>query len=1260
MSHADFVHLHLHTEYSLLDGACRLDRLMDKAHKLRFPSLAITDHGAMYGAIDFYQAAREKGIKPIIGCEVYVAPGSRREKKTTSGGRDVYHHLVLLAKDETGYKNLVTLTTAAHLEGYYYKPRIDKDLLASHKEGLIALSGCLASEIPEWILKEQLPKARDTVDWFKQVLGAENFYLELQNHALPEQAKVNQHLVVWAQEFGLKLVATNDVHYVEKAHSHAHDCLICIGTQALLTDTKRLRYAKEQFYLRSAEEMKARFAEVPEAVRNTLEVAEKCNLEIEFGKLHYPVFQAPEPLTREAYLRQLIAEGLERRYTIKARVEGNEFVVEGIAEPARLPTYVAQASQPAGSGSIPALSCEAGEHGARMLREPAGKDACATDLAAAAAVQVVMDRLKTELAVIDKTGFVSYFLIVADFVAYGRSKGVACVARGSAAGSIVTYLLRIANVDPIRYGLLFERFLNPERVNPPDIDIDFADDRRADVIEYVRQKYGRDSVAQIITFGTMGAKSVVRDVGRVMGLSYGECDRLAKLVPNELKMTLEKALKQSPELKQAYETEEVTHELIETAKVLEDLTRNASVHAAGVVIGDQPLVNLLPLKSDEDGTIVTQYAMGPVGELGLLKMDFLGLKTLTVIRNTCEMVKQMQGVEVPIDNLPFDDAKTYDLLNKANTLGIFQLESGGMRDLCRKFQISSLEHITALVALYRPGPMDLIPEFIKRRHGEVKIEYEHPLLEPIAKETYGILIYQEQVMQAAQVLAGYTLGGADLLRRAMGKKKKEEMAEQRTIFVKGCQEKNNIPAAKANQVFDLLEKFAGYGFNKSHAAAYAIVAYQTAYLKANYPVEFLCAMMTNDMGDTAKLSQYIAEARVMGIEVLPPDVNESRVFFAPSKSTGRDALLRVQKATQTKKDAQQRVPTQGIRFGLAAIKNVGEVAVESILKVRSEGGPFESLADLCERVDSRTVNRKVLEAFIKSGACDCFGETRATLSASIDRTLARAASNVADRQSGQSSLFGLLQERAAPKDELLTRLEEWPQHELLAAEKELLGFFVTGHPLTPYTDILERYCLANTATLAQLPSRSLTRIGGLIAAVQHGVSKKTSKPYAMVTLEDLEGSVQVLCMNENYDKYRALLQPNAAILVLGEVNTGDEKPKLFPQEIMPLDEAPRKFTKQVHLRLHAAHLKPESLDAVCELVEAHKGKCPLFLCFIQPGGEVVFLETHENFAVTPSRKLQEEADRRFGEDTYYAKVDTSLPERQQRWGRKVESASGEE
>jgi DNA polymerase III subunit alpha len=1224
MAHAEFVHLHLHTEYSLLDGACRLDRLMEKARELRFPALAVTDHGVLYGAVDFYSEASQRGLKPIIGCEVYVAPGSRLDKKTSTGGRDVYNHLVLLAKDEVGYRNLIQLSTKAHLEGYYYKPRIDKELLAAHKEGLIALSGCLASEIPEAIQRDQLPRARAAIDWFKQTLGAENFYLELQHHGLPEQAKVNRHLIPWAKEFGLKLVATNDVHYIEKSHSHAHDCLICIGTQTQLSDTKRMRYAEEQFYLRSAEEMMARFAEVPEAVRNTLEVADKCNLEIEFDKMHYPVFQPPEHFTREGYLKQLLVEGLRRRYGIQARAEEKGFVVERAEDHRRLPML-----PPApGSGGV-------------------------SEAAVAAAAKGVMDRLEVELKVIEKTGFVSYFLIVGDFIRYGRERGIPCSARGSAAGSIVTYLLGISNVCPIRYGLLFERFLNPERVNPPDIDIDFADDRRGDVIEYVREKYGRDAVAQIITFGTLGAKAVVRDVGRVMGLTYGECDRLAKMIPFDLKMTLEKALKQSPELKQAYENEETTHELIDTAFVLEDLTRNASVHAAGVVIGDQPLVNLLPLKQDEDGAVVTQYAMGPVGELGLLKMDFLGLKTLTVIRNACDMVKQTRGLDIVVDDLPLDDAQAYDLLNKANTLGVFQLESGGMRDLCRKFQINSIEHITALIALYRPGPMELIPEFIRRRHGEIKIEYEHPLLEPIARETYGILIYQEQVMQAAQALAGYSLGGADLLRRAMGKKKVEEMAKQRDSFVKGCAKVNNIPAAKANQVFDLLEKFAGYGFNKSHAAAYAVLAYQTAYLKANYPVEFFCAMMTNDMADTEKLSEYIAEARSMGIEVLPPDVNESQVHFAPAPA-GRAV------PSAPSPPAEARAPEGGaIRFGMAAIKGVGEIAVQAVLKGRNEGGRFRSLGDLCERVDARTVNRKVLEALIKCGACDCLGQTRATLFAQIDRSLARAAGIIADRQRGQSTLFGAFEDKSVKKPEPVESLPEWPEHELLAYEKELLGFYVTGHPLTPYVPILEKYALANTATLGQLPTRSLTRIGGLIAAVQNGVSKKSGKPYSLVTLEDLQGSVQVLCLNENYDKYRELLVPGQAILVIGEVNVGDERPKLFPQEIMPLVDAPGRYTKQVHLRLHTAHLQPEHLDKLRDLIAAHPGKCPVLLCFVRPTGEVIFVETHDKFFVKPSRELQQEANAQFGEETYYAKVDMSLPERTpRRWERRDGNGEG--
>ena len=1203
--------MHLHTEFSLLDGACRIDRLMRQAEELKFGALAITDHGVMHGVIGFYEKARAAGIKPIIGCEAYIAPGSRLDKKAnTRGSKDGYNHLLLLAENEAGYHNLIKLTTAAHLEGFYYKPRIDKELLEEHREGLIAFSGCLASEIPQAILRDDDDKARDAIDWFKQVLGPERFFLELQNHGIPEQAKVNARLIEMSREFGVKLVATNDVHYVERDHSHAHDALICIGTQTQLADTRRMSYVPEQFYLRSADEMAALFKETPEAVRNTLAVAEQCNVEIELGELHYPVFNPPEAFTREGYLRHLVAEAMHLRYTVRCEAKGGEFVCHSIEDANRLPNF-----------------------------EPAeGTDtADLNDPSVASALAEVIDRIQVELGVIEKTGFTSYFLIVGDFIRHGRENGITCIARGSAAGSLVTYLLQISNVDPLHYGLLFERFLNPERVNPPDIDIDIPDDRRPFLIEYVREKYGRDCVAQIITFGTMGAKSVIRDVGRVMGLSYGDCDRLAKLVPDELKINLERALKQSPELKLAYENEEATRELIDTAFVLEDLTRNASVHAAGVVIGAQPLVNVLPLKTDADGTIVTQYPMGPVGDLGLLKMDFLGLKTLTVIRNTCEMVKATKGVHIDVADIPLDDKATYDALNEGRTVGVFQLESSGMRDLCRKLKISSVEHITALVALYRPGPMDLIPEFVKRRHGDIEIKYEHPLLEPIASETYGILIYQEQVMKATQVLAGYSLGNADLLRRAMGKKNVKEMEKQRDGFVRGCAETNGIPTGQANRIFDLLEKFAGYGFNKSHAAAYAMVAYQTAYLKTHHPVEFLAALCTNDMGDTAKLAVLIGEARAMDVEVLPPDINESRTTFAPA----RDGEV--------------------IRYGLAAIKGVGGAAVEAMLTVRDEGDPFQSLSELCERVDLRAVNRKVLEALIKAGACDCFGQTRASLCAQIERTLARASSNAADRARGQTTLFGMLEESSGV-DEIpaaLRNLTEWPESEKLAHEKELLGFYVSGHPLTPLLGILNNYTLHTTNELKELSGRTVTRFGGLVAEVKRAISKKTDKPYATATLEDMHGSVTILCIGENYEKFNELLQVNHPLMVIGEVNNREDTPKIFPQEIFPLEDAPRKFTKQVHLRLRVEKISSDSLESVRALTQAHPGKVPLLLCLRQPGGASIFVEANERFNVTPSTALQTEADTLFGDDTYYVKVDTDLPEPHRRRYAKKNNGTGE-
>ncbi|MCX6908392.1 MAG: DNA polymerase III subunit alpha, partial [Verrucomicrobia bacterium] len=813
-SRAEFVHLHQHTEFSLLDSACGVEAVAHRAHELHMPAVAITDHGNMFGVIEFYKAAEKNGVKPIIGCELYVAPSSRHDKQAMNA-REAANHLVVLARDATGYANLVKLVTAAHLEGFYYKPRVDKELLAQHAKGLIALTSCLKGEVPQKLGEDQPKQARAAAEQFRQIFEPDCFYLELQDHGLEQQRKVNRSLRAMAKELGLPLVATNDVHYLKPEHSHAHDCLICIGTQTTLTDERRMRYSSDQFYMKSADEMAKLFAEVPEALQNTLRIAEQCNLRIGFGGNLYPNFDPPAGESREDYLRKLCNEGVRRRYNFDAA-------------------------------------------------EPKTPDQHA-----------VVKRMEMELRIIEKTGFVSYFLIVGDFVSYAKQRKIPVGCRGSAAGSLVTYLLDISAVDPLRYGLLFERFLNPERISPPDIDIDLSDARRGEVIEYVRNKYGEQSVAQIVTFGTLGAKSVVRDVARVMGLPYGDGDRVARMIPPDLGMTLHKALQVSAELKEAHENEPQIREIVEAAVVLEGLSRNSSTHAAGVVIGAQPLNEVIPLTRDQNGAIITQYAMGPLGDLGLLKMDFLGLRTLTVIADAVQRIRETRGIELDIERLPLDDKPTYELLNRGDTVGVFQLESSGMRDLCRKFVIEKLEHIIALIAIYRPGPMELIPSFIARKAGREEIIYEHSLLEEICRETYGIMIYQEQVMQAAQALAGYTLGGADVLRRAMSKKKPEEMAKQREKFVKGARATNKIPEAKAEAIFDLLDKFSGYGFNKSHAAAYGLIAYQTAYLKANYPVEFMAALLSSESGNQDKLVVFTGEAREMGIEVLPPDVNTS-------------------------------------------------------------------------------------------------------------------------------------------------------------------------------------------------------------------------------------------------------------------------------------------------------------------------------------------------------------------------------------------------
>ena len=1119
------------------------------------PAVAITDHGNMFGAIEFYRAAQERGIKPIIGCEVYIAPGSRFDRKT-GNARSASSHLILLAKDEVGYKNLIKLVTAAHLEGFYYKPRIDKPLLAEHAAGLIGMTSCLKGEVPAKIADGQPAQAKAALDEFRHIFAQGDFYLELQNHGMETQRVVNRTLVEWAREFQLPLVATNDVHYVERAHHAAHDVLICLQTQSMLADEKRIRYPSDQFYLRTPEEMHALFAEVPEALHNTMDIAEKCNLVLEFGKLRFPVYHPPEGIAREKYLRQLCEQGLRERYGIDWKTPKN----------------------------------------------PDEK--------------TIVERVEYELKVIEKTGFVSYLLIVWDFVHFAKSQGIPVgPGRGSAAGSVVAYVLKITDIDPLRYQLLFERFLNPDRVSPPDIDMDFCYNRRPEVIDYVRKKYGEKCVAQIITFGTLGAKMVVRDVGRVLGLPYSEGDRIAKMIPPDIGMTLNKALDVSPELKAAYENEETTRQIIDYGFTLEGLVRNASTHAAGVVIGAEPLTNIVPLTTGTNSNeIVTQYSMNPLGDLGLLKMDFLGLKTLTVVKEAVDLIAQTTGKRIDISQIRLEDKKTFDLLNKANTIGVFQLESQGMRDLCRRIGVDSIDVIIALIALFRPGPMNMLNDYVNRKHGKTKVEYDHPLLEPILKETFGVFVYQEQVMQATNVLAGYSLGAADLLRRAMGKKKPREMEKQREIFIKGCHEKNKIPRVKAERIFDTLAKFAGYGFNKSHSAAYAVIAYQTAWLKANYPVEFMAALLSNELANTDKIQLFINECKRMGIEVLPPDVNESRVRFTAGE--------------------------RKIRFGLAAIKNAGEVAVQNLIERRNAGGQFKSFDDLCERVDLRVVNRKVLETLVKCGACDSFGKPRAQLFTEIEYQINRAAGLQRDRDRGQAALFDVAPVNVRRRTSARAPAEvDWSESQMLAFEKELLGFYVTGHPLTKYADILRRYELASTAQLAKLQDGQATRLGGIISKLQHKTTKQ-GKPMAIMTLEDLDGAVETLVFPDAYARCAMNLRADAAVFVCGTVSLREDKPKVFADHIIPLDEVPKRFTKAVHIRLPAETTAETVLTRVQGVLQHHKGDCPVFFCFMYPDGKLVFLDTNDRFAVAPSDALVRKLENILGEDTVWLKVDT--------------------
>lgn len=1148
-----FVHLHQHTEYSLLDATVRIADLMKKAKAAGAPAVALTDHGNLYGAIEFYQEAEAHGLKPIIGCEVYMAPGSRLEKDAVSA-RDAAYHFLLLCQDDVGYRNLLKLVSEAHLTGFYYKPRIDRDLLKQHHAGLIATSACLKGEVAQNLLNGQRGKALDFVRFCKDLFG-DRFYLEVQNHGIEAQQKTNPEIAAIAREHGIKLVATNDVHYLEKSHAHAHDALICIGTASLLDDDKRKRYSTQEFYYKTPAEMQAALGDHPEALKNTLEIAERCNLLIDFKTNRYPAYQPPDGKTRAEHMREIADAGIQRRF--------------GFDPHTKTPT-------------------------------PEQK--------------TILDRLHLELAVMEKTRFLSYFLIVWDFIRHAKSKGIPVgPGRGSAAGSLVAYAMGITNLDPLRYRLLFERFLNPERISPPDIDIDFCYNRRGEVIEYVREKYGKENVAQIMTFGTLGAKAVVRDVARVMGLSYGDADKLAKMIPNELKMTLEKALTINPELKSAVKNSPQYAELFDTARTLEGLARQSGVHAAGVVISGEPLDHFVPLARDKSEAIVTQYPMEALGSLNMLKMDFLGLKTLTVIDDALKLIEKRRGIKLDPDRFELDDKKTFELLNRADTTAIFQLESPGMRNLSREFGITRIEDIFALIALFRPGPMDLIPEFIKRKNGQAPIVYDHPLLEDICKETYGMMIYQEQVMQAASALAGFSLAGADLLRRAMGKKKLEEMAQQRAAFVKGCKEKNNISKDKAEKIFDLLEKFAGYGFNKSHSAAYGIITYQTAFLKANYTVEYMAAALSNELGDKDKVTAYINNCGEMDLEVLPPDVNGSEQLFTV-------------------------VNEREIRFGLAAIKNVGTAAVESVIANRKMGGPFKNIFDFCSRVEMRLVNKRVLESLVKSGAFDFTGLARRHNFELIDQALSLGATSQSDKARGQGSLFSEDSAAARAEGEAGAPVPEWHQNELLAFEKELLGFYVSGHPLSHYAPTLRLFELKSTTHLDELADSAETRLGGIITSLQKKLTKKDNRPWAILEVEDLDGAVEVMVYAEAYEKTQKHLALEKAVLICGRVDKREDDPRLIAAEIYPLEEAAQRFTKAVHLHIPNNRFNVEHLEQVRDVVQRHAGALPLLLCMEQPGGEVVYLSTAPEFRVKPDDQLLHELRRLVGEHSVFLKV----------------------
>jgi DNA polymerase-3 subunit alpha len=1147
MNPADFVHLHVHTQYSLLDGTIRLDNLFKRAKEYQMPAVAMTDHGNIFGAIDFYQHAQKYGIKPIIGCELYVAPRSRFDKNTHATGESS-RHLLVLAKDMDGYKNLMRLVSAGYLEGFYYRPRIDKEILRRHHDGLIGLSACLHGEISDLLLKGNEEGAKKTAGEYSEIFGNGNFYLEIMENGLPEQKIANKGIVGISRELSIPLVATNDCHYINREDSEAHEVLLCIQTGKTMEDANRMKFMTDQFYFRSPEKMRQLFKDFPESIRNTIVIAEKCNLKFDFGSISLPRFEIETGETLDDHLMMLAKRGLT---TLKP------VVMRGKTDDNLWKKYER--------------------------------------------------RLEDELEIIKSMGFAGYFLIVSDFVSYAKNKNIPVgPGRGSAAGSLVAYATGITNIDPIRYGLFFERFLNPERISMPDIDIDFCQDGRDEIIRYVTDKYGSDKVAQIITFGKMQAKAVIRDVGRALNISYGEVDTIAKLVPNVLNISLDMAIQSEPRLQEEEKKNEKVKKLLSLSRALEGLNRHSSTHAAGVVISDVPLVERVPLCKSPRDEIVTQFSMNDLQAVGLTKFDFLGLKTLTVIKNALQFIKEGRGHNLDIDKTPLDDQKTYQLLMRGSTDGVFQLESAGMKDILVNMKPDCIEDIIALIALYRPGPMNMVPEFISRKQGKTKILYEIPELEDILKETYGVIVYQEQVMQIASAIGSYSMAEADILRKVMSKKKSSDMEKEKPKFLEGAK-KNKIPEKKSRKIWDQMETFAEYGFNKSHSTAYAMISYQTAYLKANYPVEFMAALLTSEKDNRDKIIKYFSSCKEMGINVLPPDINESQSDFS--------------------------ISGEHIRFGLAAVKNVGSGAVESIISVRKNEGNFLTFDDFINRVDLRKINKRMIESIIKCGAFDSLGYKRKQLMEQHDGIVETAQRRHKERSSGQISFFDQLEGDNYNKFNAIQKyaihdVAEWDHQELLANEKETLGFYITGHPLLKYADKLSTLANVDTTRINDRKDRDIVIFGGVVSNI-HEVTTKKKDVMAYITIEDLKGSVTVIFFADIYKKAFGLLHGEEPVLIKGTIDAGEEGVKVIASELSALGNASEKPFNEAHFYIDVSHTSSELITELNKLLHNHRGKYEGFIHIINGKSEViVYLGKDCRLAITD--KLRDESDQLLG------------------------------